>query len=50
MYEHIEEKGEKGQMKDCHYEKRGCFPIGLATQFLSYIGHLQLTIFIHCEC
>jgi hypothetical protein len=27
--------------------KKKCFVIGLATQFLSCIGHLQLTIFIH---
>ncbi len=33
-----------------HYEKKGCFVIGLATQFLSYIGHLELTLFIRCEC
>jgi hypothetical protein len=28
--------------------KRGV--IGFATQVLSCIGHMQLTIFIHCEC
>jgi hypothetical protein len=27
-----------------------CFTIGLATQFLNYIRHLQLIIFIYCEC
>jgi hypothetical protein len=30
--------------------KKGCFAIGLTTKFLSYIGHLQLTVFICCEC
>jgi hypothetical protein len=33
-----------------HYEKKRCFVIGLATQFLSCIRHLQLIIFICCEC
>jgi hypothetical protein len=33
-----------------HYEKRGCFAIGLRTQFLNCIGHLQFTIFIRYEC
>jgi hypothetical protein len=33
-----------------HYEKKGCFVISLATQFLSCNDHLQLTIFLHCEC
>jgi hypothetical protein len=31
-------------------EKNGCFAIGLATRFLNYRGHLQLIIFICCEC
>ncbi len=30
--------------------KEGVFAIGLATQFLSCITHLQLTVFICCEC
>jgi hypothetical protein len=30
-----------------HYEKKGCFAIGLATQFLSYNDHLQLIVFLH---
>jgi hypothetical protein len=29
-----------------HYAKKGCFIIGLATQFLSYNDHLQLTMSI----
>jgi hypothetical protein len=29
-----------------HYIKKECFAISLATQFLKYIAHLQLTIFI----
>jgi hypothetical protein len=29
-----------------HYEKKRCFAIGLATQFLNCKGHLQLTIYI----
>jgi len=33
-----------------HYEKKGCFAIGLVIQFLSCIRHLQLIVFIHCEC
>jgi len=33
-----------------HNEKKGCFAIGLVTQFLSCKGHLKFTIFIHCEC
>ncbi len=33
-----------------HYEKNGCFAIGLATQVLSCKGHLQLIVFIHREC
>jgi hypothetical protein len=33
-----------------HYEKNGCFVIGLATQFLSCIKQLQCIIFICCEC
>jgi hypothetical protein len=33
-----------------HYKKKRCFAIGLVIQFLSCIGHLQLTIFISCEC
>jgi hypothetical protein len=33
-----------------HYEKNGCFATSLAIQFLSYIGHLQLIVFIHFEC
>ncbi len=30
--------------------KKGCFVTSLATQFLSCIGHFQLTVFICCEC
>jgi hypothetical protein len=30
--------------------KKGCFATSLATQFLSCIGHLHLTVFICCEC
>jgi hypothetical protein len=30
--------------------KNGCFTIGLTTQFLSCNDHLQLTIFLRCEC
>ncbi len=33
-----------------HYEKKGCFATSLATQFLSCSGHLQLIVFICCEC
>jgi hypothetical protein len=33
-----------------HYGKMGCFATGLATQFLSCIKHLQLIVFIRCEC
>jgi hypothetical protein len=33
-----------------HYEKKGYFAIGLATQFLSCKRHLQLIEFIRCEC
>jgi hypothetical protein len=33
-----------------HYEKKRCFAIGLVIQFLSSIRHLQLIIFISCEC
>jgi hypothetical protein len=33
-----------------HYEKNGCFAISLVIQVLSYRRHLQLIIFIHCEC
>ncbi len=33
-----------------HYEKNGCFATGLVTQFLNCIGHLQLIVFICCEC
>jgi hypothetical protein len=29
-----------------HYEKKGCFAIGFATQFFSCNGHLQFTIYI----
>ncbi len=29
-----------------HYEKKGCFATGLATQFLGCIGHLQLTVYM----
>jgi hypothetical protein len=29
---------------------KGCFAIGLATQFLSCNVHLQLIKFTHCEC
>jgi len=39
-----------GQSIIIHYEKKGCFAIGLATQFSSCIRHLQLTVFIHYEC
>jgi len=41
----------KNTMFDFHkqYEKKVCFVIALATQFLSCIEHLQLTVFIHCE-
>jgi hypothetical protein len=28
-----------------HYEKKGCFATGPATQFLNYNEHLQLTIY-----
>ncbi len=31
-------------------KQNGCFTTSLATQFLSCIEHLQLTLFIHCEC
>jgi hypothetical protein len=34
----------------CHYEKKGCFATRLETQILSCIEHLQLTVFICCEC
>ncbi len=37
----------------CHYEKKKrCFATSLTTQFLSCIGHLQLTIncILHYEC
>jgi hypothetical protein len=30
--------------------KKRCFAIKLVTQFLSYIKHLQLTVFMHCAC
>ncbi len=30
--------------------KKGCFAIGPAIQFVSCIRHLQLTVFICCEC
>jgi hypothetical protein len=30
-----------------HYEEKGCFATSVATQFLSYKGHLQLIVFIH---
>jgi hypothetical protein len=33
-------------VNDDHYEKKGCFANSLVTQFLSYKGHLQLTVFI----
>jgi hypothetical protein len=33
-----------------HYEKKGPFAIGLVTQILNYNDHLQLVIFIRCEC
>jgi hypothetical protein len=33
-----------------HYEKKGCFVIGLASQFLSCKRHLQLIVFICHEC
>ncbi len=33
-----------------HYEKKGCFVTNFAIQFLSCRGHLQLSIFICCEC
>jgi hypothetical protein len=33
-----------------HYGKNECFATNLATQFLNYRGHLQLIIFIRCEC
>ncbi len=33
-----------------HYEKKGCIIIGLATQFLNCIEHLQFTVFICQEC
>jgi len=29
-----------------HYEKKGCFVIRLAIQFLNYRGHLQLIIYM----
>lgn len=45
-----EEKLWDGKTKTNHYERKGCFIISLATQFLSCVGHLQLTIFIRCEC
>jgi len=35
---------------DKHYEKNGCFAIGLAIQFLNCKTHLQLIVFIRCEC
>jgi len=38
-----------GKHGNIHYEKKRCFAIGLAIQFLSCIKHLQLTIFIRCE-
>jgi hypothetical protein len=31
-------------------KKKRCFATSLATQFLNYIGHLQLAIFICYEC
>jgi hypothetical protein len=34
----------------CHYEKNGCFVIGLTTQFLNCRKHLQLIIFIRYGC
>jgi hypothetical protein len=30
--------------------RKGCFATGLTSQFLNCIRHLQLIIFIHCEC
>ncbi len=33
-----------------HDEKKWCFAIGLATQFLSCNDHLQLIVFLHYEC
>jgi len=33
-----------------HYEKKGCFAIGLAIQFLNCKEHLQLLVFIRHEC
>ncbi len=33
-----------------HYEWKRCFATSLATQFLSCIKHLQLILFICCEC
>ncbi len=45
------------QVKKCpingqqtNYEKKGCLAIGLTTQFLSCIKHLQLIVFICCKC
>jgi hypothetical protein len=33
-----------------HYEKMGSLATTFATQFLTYSGHLQLIIFLQCEC
>jgi hypothetical protein len=33
-----------------HNEEKRCFAIGLATQLLSCNDHLQLIVFLHCEC
>jgi hypothetical protein len=33
-----------------HNKKKRCFTTSLATQFLGCIKHLQLIVFIGCEC
>jgi hypothetical protein len=39
-----------GKHGNIHYEKKRCFATSLTAQFLNYIKHLQLTIFICYEC